>query len=286
MAPNRKQLACVLDLPLTDTVQAKFLPLTTEVATSTPATPAEPTIIRSNNVDDDYWGWEAPAEKKDLFSASSMIEMEAQRLSTAATTKKTVAAHDDYWAERVEARYSPENAAVSETTGYWEWPQDATPVQIALILKEEFARQQVSGERMEERLRQDASAVQKHYLTKAENDDYWGWETPTTVHAEPSQVSESYWEWDGAVKTEATKQQEVVAAILAYEKVRTLFSSEHVQQQLLKESATTTCTTATQTNNTANDSYWNWPAQESDDYWNMRPTAAVTTAATQGYWDW
>ena len=283
MAPNRKQIAFALD-PLVEKhslVQAKYLPLTTEVAA--PAAPAEPTVVRANNVDEDYWAWEAPAqeEKKDLFSASRMIEMEAARVASNAPVK-TVASHDDYWAERVEARYSSENAAVSESTGYWEWPQEASSVQIALILKEEFARQQVSGERMEERLREEAR-TRKHYLPqdKAENDDYWAWETPYTVRAEPSEISDSYWEWDGQVKSEQTEREEMIASILAYEEARGLFSGEHIQEQLVQASQSLKEVNV----NDANDSYWNWPAQE-DDYWNMRPLPTAATAAPQGYWDW
>lgn len=286
MAPNRKQLAVALD-PLVDTqplVQAKYLPLTAETtAAVAPVAPAEPTVIRSSNVDHDYWTWEAPAAPADLFSTDRLLEQEAERVCSSEPSK-TVASHDDYWAERVEAHQSAVNAAVSDSTGYWDWPEQASDAQIALILQEEFNRQATSGERMEERLQQDsANYSYSAPQDKAEHDDYWAWEPATIVCAKANEVSESYWEWDGAVESEQTQHERAIAALLAYEKARQLLSGEHVQALLEKQAQAPVEPAALKESSC---SYWNWPAEE-DDYWNMRPVPlAIRAECPKGYWDW
>ncbi|CAB9502529.1 expressed unknown protein [Seminavis robusta] len=296
MAPNRKQLALAQLEPLMDTaplVQAKYLPLTAQIqqqeAPVAPKPAEEPTIIRSNVNSDDYWGWSSsePTLTVDLFSADRMeanLLADVERRSNA-TTKVIRAADtsEDYWAERVEAHivHSESNAAVSEATGYWEWPQDASTVQIALILKEELARNVTSAQTMEARLVEDAKThTTTESQAKPENDDYWAW-TPeaTIVRADPSSVNESYWQWN--TETAQVKEQ-VIATIVAYEEIRGMFSAEHIQANLEK-----TVTPEPSRPQESSDSYWCWPAEE-DDYWNERPQSLVQRAEAmpiQGYWD-
>ena len=253
MAPNRKQISAALSEPTQLVVQAKYLPLT-QIATPTAAPQQETaavTLIRSSvapSVADDYWNWSAAdtikssnntAEpEKDFFSAAHFEEnaiRDYQRRQEEASTQTFVRAttaqkqEPSYWEERVESftLRSDANARVGNTTGYWDWPEESrvNALQIALILHEELARQQMSAAAIEQRLVRDATVQSKkqYYETKPEHDDYWAWSNPTTVRAAPCDVNESYWEWESTVPSISTK----IASLLEYETNRSLFSVDH-----------------------------------------------------------
>jgi hypothetical protein len=287
MAPNRKQLALALD-PLVNTVplvQAKYLPLTAQEVSAAPCVPAQPTVVRSGVNSDDYWYQRhCPEPSKDLFSANHLVSnlnRDVERRSQSATPiiRASAPSSSDYWAERVQAHivHNSANAAVSESTGYWEWPQVASTVQIALILKEEFARNLVSAEAIEARLVRDAQSTKAESQAKPEHDDYWTWQEPATVvHAD----SKAYWEWTCDAK------QQLIDAIVAEEQVRSMLSADHIQTNLEKQAAVAVPVSAPLLE--ANDAYWCWPAEE-DDYWNERPLSLVQRAEAMpvhGYWQW
>lgn len=295
MAPNRKQLALPLD-PLVSTVslvQAKYLPLTYQEVSAAPCAPVEPTVIRSTVNSDDYWYQPNTSPEPTLFSADHLVsnltrDAERRSRSTSPTIRAAAPSSADYWAERVQAHlvHNSANAAVSEATGYWEWPQVASTVQIALILKEEMARQILSAEATEARLVRDTrSSATAESHARPEHDDYWAWKEPaaTIIHADPKHIQEAYWEWTTEASAPHMKQQ-MIAGILANEKVRSMLSVDHIQANLEQHTAVPVSAPLIE----ANDAYWCWPAEE-DDYWNERPLSLVQRAEAmpvQGYWVW
>lgn len=251
MAPNRKQISVALAEPTQVVVQAKYLPLTQIAPTAPPQRDDAPvSVMRSSvapSVADDYWSWGASytisnsnskvEPKKDLFSAAHFEEnakRDYQRRQEEAWTQTFVRAamaqqqEPSYWEERVESFTvrSDANARVGNTTGYWDWPEETrvNALQIALILQEELARQQVSAAAMEQQLVRDVETQSKKpydYETKPEHDDYWAWTNPTTVRAASCDMNESYWEW--TVPIVSTR----IASLLEYEAHRSLFSVDH-----------------------------------------------------------
>jgi hypothetical protein len=302
MAPNRKQLLDVV-APLIDTtqlVQAKYLPLTHVEASAT----TTETDTVSNVSNEDYWSWTstAPAateaeEKTDLFSASHLeanlvqaSKQEQEPKTTVSRANASSAPSDDYWAERIQAIRSNNANATLELSSddYWyspEEPEKIRDVQIAMILKEELARHLVSADAMEQRLVQQAAQAKNiPSKAKAENDSYWQWDTPTTVHAPAGTINESYWEWS-APEAEDTHKARLIASILQYEANRQLVSTQRVQDNLIQEAEAQASSCGSTQHAAANDRYWSWNTKSlEDDYWNMRPMPA--TVAGKGYWDW
>lgn len=214
------------------------------------------TIIRATIEEEDVWKAPSPSVE-DFFSTSRMIELEAARLASA-TPVKNVACHDHYWSEGTEAPYCKVNGA---TDFHWDWSQDATATHVALILKEEWARHLVSAQRMEELLLEDAR-TRRHYFdqTKAKNDPYWNWESPTTVYADPGTINASYWEWNEEEDSAAT----LIASIMEYEARRELFSIEHIIEAEVQ--AVGSLDMASASGCAESDAYWTWSAQE-ECYW-------------------
>lgn len=294
MAPNQKQnLATLQRVPKDDLLldsPKQFLPLTALDLDNADLNDSPKTVI-SNIASDEYWSWENKASAfQDFFSAAFLeanLLKESQRLA-ARDDVTIIRAHrqeDAYWDVQASLVRSEANEAVSQRTGYWDWPQDdITAVQIALIMKEELARGLLSAPRMEERLLEDAR-IKRHYLdqTKAENDTYWNWESPTTVYAAPGTINESYWEWqqeDQSCTAAALK----IANILEYEAKRGLFSIDH-----LIETLTSTVFSCEQQvfapHQVESDAYWDCSAQE-ECYWDWDTSIPVLVSPAQEYWDW
>lgn len=295
MAPNRKQLAFCLGNPLVDNtqlVQPKYLPLTHTLEQATVPAPVttDAQSFNNNGPSDDYWNWEAPEvtkeeeAPKDLFSVSSIeanLLKEAEQLKASSDVE---ASNDGYWAEAEQDTVVVDeaNKALSQETGYWDWPEQLKDAQIAMILRDELARNRVSVDAIEKQLVQQSAQEQTRNpfcQPKAENDSYWTWEVPTTVEADSGDVNDSYWQWN--TEDEEETNAAVVASILQYEANRELLSAAHVERSLASApQPSTTC--AQQASSEDSDDYWAWQAQE-DDYWNMRPAPVV---AQKGYWDW
>jgi len=291
MAPNRKQFSPAIEQPLManiQLVQAKYLPLT-QASSTTPVRSVAPqaTIIRSDTpvaIADAYWKWTSMSGKQsktiaaheNLFSAArfeqNAVRDSARRQRDASTKtfvhSPTPAPTDNYWEERVEAMriYSQANALVSNTMGYWEWPEEkqVAALQLALIVREELARQVLSARATEDRLAQDAAKcenVQSDGPSKleAEHDQYWSWSGPaSTMFAAPSSVNESYWLWeDPSLASKAQQQQCLTLAILKYEASRSSFSGDHMQANLQVD-CDARATAVAPALAPAADSYWNW----------------------------
>jgi hypothetical protein len=301
MAPNQKRnvlnLQTFAEEDLQLVVPKQYLPLTSlplsDALSKNDAVEVK-TSIKSSS--DDYWQWDASVKtttpttekKKDLFSASffeASLLKESQRMANRreGVTIIRAAKHEehpeDYWDAPQSTTRNEANAAMSDNTGYWDWPKDSKAAQIALILKEELARNLVSAERMEEHLLENAR-TQTHGFeqTKAENDSYWTWDSPTTVYADPGTVDESYWECSQEEETPVS----LLAAILEYEANRELFTVDHMIQAEAKASGQRLAPekqVVNAPNKVGSDAYWAWPVGE-DNYWDWN------TPAQKGYWDW
>jgi hypothetical protein len=287
MAPNKKSNATLtatlsnVDLEsLQNTVQPKFLPLTQpseqqqtqqETKVSVPVAPTE--------VSASYWDWPAdqPTEQVSVLSLSN-IESNLVQAAQKEDNKEyiTVAGDDSYWAEQ--AQEEPLRVSKSrhvESPSYWEWTseQDSKKETIKNILRDEQARQLVSGKAIQQNLLraaapQEAAQVQ---TGKISNDTYWAWESPVSAsHVnDASHPNADYWTWN-------VEKKSPVDTIMEYEAARQMLSVAHIVRNLQSQQLVHSPTCA------ESDEYWNEPEDLGDCYWDK---ATQQQAVTQGYWD-
>lgn len=237
---------------------------------------------------------------EDLFSASfveACLLAESQRLASGPVKGVVIIRaeqrpNDGYWDEAASfVIKSQSNQATADETGYWDWQSQEqddveTPLE-SLIVQNELDFHEASTRRTAERLLEDASRRLMNGClatagTKAEYDDYWSWESPSIVRADPATISESYWEWNDKRALEASC---VIASIPECETKRELFSIEHIVQT---ETTRTCAQQKQQLVSTAAreelDNYWVWNTEatvESDVIWRQG-----LSVPTKGYWDW
>jgi hypothetical protein len=284
MAPNQQSLTTLtaslsnVDLQsLQSTVQAKYLPLTHP--SEQQQTQLETKSVTASEVSASYWDWPAdqPTEQVNVLSLTN-IESNLVQAAQKEDNKEyiTVAGNDSYWAEQAQE----EQVRVSkpqhvESPSYWEWTseQDSKKEMIKKILRDEQARQLVSGKAIQQSLLrtappQDAVQVQTE---KASNDTYWAWESPVSAsHVnDASHPNVDYWTWN-------VEKKSPVDSIMECEAARQMLSVAHIVGNLQSQQLVDTPTSA------ASDDYWNEAEDLGDCYWDDAPQyQAVTT----GYWD-
>jgi hypothetical protein len=284
MAPNQQSLSTLratlsnVDLQsLQTTVQPKYLPLTHP--NEQEQTQLETKSVAASEVSASYWDWPAdqPTEQVNVLSLSN-IESNLIQAAQKEDNKEyiTVAGDDSYWAE--EAQEEPVRVSKPqhlETPSYWEWTseQDSKKEMIKKILRDDQARQLVSGKAIQQNLLsaappQDAVQVQTE---KASNDTYWAWESPVSAsHVnDASHPNVDYWTWN-------VEKKSPVDSIMECEAARQMLSVAHIVGNLQSQQLVDTPTSA------ASDDYWNEAEDLGDCYWDDAPQyQAVTT----GYWD-
>jgi hypothetical protein len=285
MAPNKKSIATLttslsdVDLQsLQNTVQPKFLPLTHPGEQQ--QTQQETKSVATTAVSASYWDWSAdqPTEQVNVLSLSN-IESNVIQAAQKQDNKEciTVAGDDSYWAEQAQeepVRVSkPQHV---ESPSYWEWTaeQDSKKETIKNILRDEQARQLVSGKAIQQNLLraaapQEAAQVQTE---KASNGTYWAWESPVSAsHVnDASHPNANYWTWN-------VEKKSPVDTIMEDEAARQMLSVAHIVRNLQSQQLVDSPTSA------ESDYYWNEPEDLGDCYWDA--PSPQQQAVTSGYWD-
>jgi hypothetical protein len=287
MAPNKRSIASLtatlsnVDLQsLQDTVQPKFLPLThpSEQQQTQQDTKSS---LAATAVSASYWDWPAdqPTEQVNVLSLSN-IESNLVQAAQKEDNKEyiTVAGDDSYWAEQ--AQEEPVHVSKPqhvESPSYWEWTseQDFKKQTIKHILRDEQARQLVSGQAIQQNLMR-AAAPQEAVQVQTEkvcNDFYWAWESPVSAsHVnDASHPNADYWTWN-------VEKKSPVDAIMEYEAARQMLSVAHIVRNLQSQQLVDSPTCAD------SDDYWNEPEDLGDCYWDAAPQQQQSVA-TGGYWD-
>merc|ERR1712151_1034079 len=301
-----------------DYAQVAFLPLTNAVKVEQqqqqqkqqPQQEKQIQEARNQTSSDSYWEWQSSDvveddvcdTSNDLFSVSLVesnlireAEMLQETLPSAATvnTVERKSNDDDYWAEKVENDLNDEydvgvgkknlNSAAPqqlESMSYWDWPSvDAREVQINLILRDEYARQQVSVETIQRCLLEDRKkmfSIKKcSDQQKASSDSYWVWESPIVAgHAmedDNNNIHRDYWVWD--TSSAESKASCMIQSILEKESIRQLLRVEHIERGIIKDLSSRSLCNKKPT--LTCDDYWSWQSSEeledAKNYWNWSP---------------
>lgn len=131
---------------------------------------------------------------------------------------------------------------------------------IERILTEERLREQFSVDHIIRANLPNEAAEEKTDLHREETnaDYYWAMTTPenlsTEIHSKRTEAS--YWDWP--TKSKQQKQDDLIQAILEQERVRQLFTVDHLVLNLQKEAA---LQQKKESLVPQNDSYWEWDAK-------------------------
>lgn len=128
------------------------------------------------------------------------------------------------------------------------------------ILLEERLREQFSADHIIRACQQQDVEEEKTDLHReaTESDDYWAMTTPGDLSNDvrSKRTDASYWDWP--TKTHREDKDDVIQTILEQERIRQLFSADHVVLKIKEEAA------ALQKKESPlpqNDTYWSWDAK-------------------------
>jgi hypothetical protein len=307
MAPNVKQIALLSQLlENLDIVQQKFLPLTH------PSEEQQQQKVQESVTSDSYSYWDWPSEDvvddsaptKDLFSVSNIesnLLKEAEKLNTKSDDKVVVEKHNNnYWEEKVEdtlnncgdnvvdaAEITANNVPQHEVS-YWDWRVDERQTRIESILQEEYARKQVSAERIQAHILVD-SWKRKTNLDEVvakknkHHDSYWNWESPVVSPRtmDASHPCFSYWDWTSDANCDNNgnvQKAKLIDVILQEELLRDMLSVKHME---LAEQNSTAKGRPILSCRSPSDDYWTFPSEKNENahYWDWG-----NTSDTESYW--
>jgi hypothetical protein len=146
-------------------------------------------------------------------------------------------------------------AVVVEEVQQLQLQPDAKQATIDRILLEEKLREQFSADHMiHANQRQEEEKTEVHRET-TDSDDYWAMTTPNDLSDEvrAKHTDSSYWDWQSKTKEET--KDDMIQAILEEERIRQLFSVDHMVEKIQEEAA------GLQKKKillSQNDDYWSW----------------------------
>lgn len=150
-------------------------------------------------------------------------------------------------------------------------PKFQDPAQQALvdrIFLEERLREQLSADHII-RTEQHADVKTDLHRENTDSDDYWAMTTPKdlseVLHAR-KKTDASYWDWSAKEQ----KKDDVIQAILEQERVRQLFSVDHMVLKI-QEEAVTLQKKQEGLATPQNDSYWSWSVDVEPNDDDMQP---------------
>lgn len=165
------------------------------------------------------------------------------------------------------------------SNNYWDWPEEKQQTEevkkqelIEQILEEEEARLILSVEHLEEKLMSANKETKETIVSQTTNDDYWFESNDVVTKSVPAvpQHKQSYWDWQTLSPSE--KKQRLIDTILQEEFCRTLLSVEHIEEAIIRQSASKS-DTSTPKRSAKNDLYWDWTVPQDSGYWQWPSTS-------------
>ena len=130
------------------------------------------------------------------------------------------------------------------------------------ILLEEGLREQFSADHVIANLQKADEKTDLH-RQPTDSDDYWAMTTPKDLSSDvrSKQTDASYWDWP--TKTKEEEKNDLIQAILEQERIRQIFSVDHIVKNMQQEAAAVQ--QKKESLRPQNDSYWAWDSKAEDD---------------------